>query len=114
MADRIYAGSIHWLGMTYENDPHIVQTRPVLILHTNGDTSYYYYITKREGKPHQHKYRPYINDWYTSGLKVPSYIMLKSPPKIADRADFKNISYIGDISQKDADNMSEYMDKLGY
>lgn len=114
MADKIYAGSIHWLGMAHENNPHVVQTRPVLILHTNDDIIYYYYITKRSGKPHQRKYRPFITDWRASGLKVPSYIMLKNPPKIADRSDFKSDSYIGDISQKDADNMSDYMGKLGY
>ncbi|WP_020007430.1 hypothetical protein [Salinicoccus albus] len=114
MANRIYAGSMHWLGVAFEDSPQNVKIRPVLILHTNDGIVYYYYITKQEGKNHQKKYRPFISDWRQSGLKAPSYIMIKNPPKIADEGDFKSNSYMGDITQKDADNISAFMDHLGY
>lgn len=114
MANRIYAGSMHWLGVAFEDSPHDVKIRPVLILHTSGDKVFYYYITKQQGLAHQRKYRPYITNWEQSGLKVPSYINLKNPPKIANESDFKSNSYIGDIAQSDTDNMSVFMNRLGY
>ena len=89
-----YTGKV-WLMRT-----RLIQSKPdyFFILHMNNDIVYYY-ITKQESKPHKQKYRWFINDWRRSGLKVPTYIMLKNLLNIANKTDFKSNSYI--IQRKD-------------
>lgn len=114
MANKLYAGAMHWASVAYEDNPHRAKTRPVLILHIDGEKVYYYYITKQIGRCHQRKYRPSLVDWQSSGLEISSYIMIQDPPRVAYTSNFTNHTFIGDISQRDADEMSRYMNRLGY
>lgn len=112
--NEISAGTFHWLDVAYGKGSSIVESRPVLIIEVNVNDVYYYYLTTREGLPHQHKYRPRINDWQQSGLNRPSYVYLENPIKQTLLNDFQIHSFIGYISNRDKDRVSEYMIGLGY
>lgn len=114
MARKINPGELHWLKVAFEDNPHRAKIRPVLILDVEEDKIYYYRITTNKGKYNQLKYRPSLEDWRRSGLKKQSYILLNNPPQIAYDSDFEVNSFIGNISQDDADRMSEFMRNLGY
>lgn len=114
IANNFYPGTLHWLCVTYEESPDIAKYRPVLIFDVEDDKIYYYSVTRQEGRIHQRKFRPRLEDWKSPGLKYPSYVKVKNPPDIAKVNDFSSGSFIGEITEDDINKVSLYINRLGY
>lgn len=89
------------------------KVRPVLAIeHKNNLLTFYRLTTQYKNKSSYIKEQYYqIKDWQQSGLKKPSYVDVGKTITI-DSSSLKDYKRIGQLSLRDANNLSEFANKL--